>query len=78
MGPIGIVADVIPFLGSLVRMGTGTIAFVLAIVVGGTTIAVAWFWYRPLLAIGILVAAFAIAFVVGRLGRKDAPAPAAA
>jgi len=70
MGPVGVLADVIPFLGSLARMGTGAIAFVLAVLVGGITIAVAWFWYRPLLSIGIVVAAFAGAFLVSRFGRK--------
>jgi hypothetical protein len=82
MGPIGVLADVIPFLGSLVRLGTGAIAFVLAVLAGGATIAFAWFWYRPLLAIGIVVAAVAIAVLVSRFGRKaaaepGAPAPAA-
>jgi hypothetical protein len=70
MGPVGVLADVIPFLGSLVRLGTGAIAFVLAVLVGGLTIALAWFWYRPLLAVGIAAAAFAIAILVGRLGRR--------
>lgn len=80
MGPIGVIADVIPFLGSLVRLGTGAVAFVLAVVVGGLTIALAWFWYRPLLAVGIVVAAFAIAFLVTRFAKKKTPevAPAAA
>lgn len=82
MGPVGVLADVIPFLGSLVRLGTGAIAFVLAVLVGGATIALAWFWYRPLLSLGIVVAALAIAVVVSRLGAKraaapDAPSPAA-
>lgn len=72
MGPIGVLADVIPFLGSLVRLGTGAIAFVLAVLVGGATIALAWFWYRPLLAIGIAAAAIAVAALVSRLGRKTA------
>lgn len=68
MGPLAVVADVIPFLGRIVRLGTGAISFVLAVLVGGITIAVAWFWYRPLLAIGIVVAALAIAYLMSRLG----------
>ncbi len=75
MGPIGVLADVIPFLGSLVRLGTGAIAFVLAVLVGAVTIAVAWFWYRPLLAIGILVAALAIAVLVSRYGARKGSRP---
>lgn len=74
LSPIGVILDVIPFLGSMARMGTGIIAFVLAILVGTTTIAIAWFWYRPLLAIGILAAGVIAAVVVYRIGRSRKPA----
>jgi len=77
MGPIGVIADVIPFLGSIVRMGTGLVAFLLAIVVGAIVIAFAWFWYRPLLALGILVAGALVSWGLVRLGRSRAPQPAA-
>ena len=72
MAPLGVLADVIPFVGSLVRMGTGLIAFLLAILVGTVTIAVAWFWYRPLLAIGILVVGALIAAAITYVGRSRA------
>lgn len=74
LSPIGVILDVIPFLGSTARMGTGIIAFVLAILVGTTTIAIAWFWYRPLLAIGILAAGVIAAVIVYRIGRSRKPA----
>lgn len=78
MGPIGTIADVIPFLGSLVRLGTGLVAIVLAIAVGTIVIAFAWFWYRPLLALAILAAGFAISWLLARWGRRrGATAPAA-
>lgn len=79
LSPIGVILDVIPFLGSMARMGTGIIAFVLAIMVGTTTIAIAWFWYRPLLAVGILAAGLIAAVIVYRIGRSRKPVvPAAA
>ncbi|MBO6718864.1 MAG: TMEM43 family protein [Rhizobiaceae bacterium] len=68
--PLGVVADVIPFLGRIVRMGTGLVAFALAALVGSATIAIAWFWYRPILALGILLAGVAVFYAVGYLGRK--------
>jgi len=77
--PLAVVADVIPFVGSIVRFGTGLIAFLLAIVVGTITIAIAWFWYRPLLSIIILAVGLAIAvgvYYIGKARRKNAPAPA--
>jgi hypothetical protein len=76
MSPIGVLADVIPFLGSIVRLGTGIIAFFLAVIVGTITIAIAWFYYRPLLAIGILVVGALIATGVVYLGRARRPAAA--
>jgi hypothetical protein len=78
LSPLGVVLDVIPFLGSMARAGTGIIAFFLAILVGSFTIAVAWFWYRPLLALGIIVAGVVIAALVAKLGRSRSAAPAAA
>ena len=79
--PIGVAADVIPFLGRIVRMGTGLVAFALAALVGSATIALAWFWYRPLLALAVLLVGAAIFWGVAHLGKKrgarDA-APAAA
>ena len=74
MRPLGVIADVIPFFGNLVRMGTSAVAFVLAILVGFTTIAIAWFWYRPLLSIALIVAALAVAWAIGRVGKKKAAA----
>jgi hypothetical protein len=55
--PLAVVADVIPFLGSIVRMGTGIVAFLMALPLALVTIAVAWIAYRPVLAVGLLVVA---------------------
>lgn len=75
LGPLGVLADVIPFLGSIVRLGAGVLAFVFALVVGVTTIAVAWFWYRPLLSLMLVAIAFGVAFILSRLGKAKGPAP---
>jgi hypothetical protein len=88
LAPLGVIADFIPFVGSIVRFGTGLVAFLCAVTVGTITIAVAWFYYRPLLAIGILVAGLAVAAAILHYGRSrraagagptaaPAPAPAA-
>ncbi|MER9314780.1 TMEM43 family protein [Mesorhizobium sp. M0659] len=74
LSPIGVILDVIPFLGSMARMGTGIIAFVLAILVGTVTIAIALFWYRPLLAVAILATGVIAAVIVYRIGRSRWPA----
>ncbi len=69
LAPLGVLADVLPLAGTIVRMGTGLIGFVLGLLVGSVTIALAWLAFRPLLTVGILVVAAAIAFAVWRFGR---------
>jgi hypothetical protein len=70
LSPVAMLADVVPLLGSIVRMGTGVIAFFLGVVVGTITIAVAWFYYRPLFGIGILVIGAVVAAVTAYYGRS--------
>lgn len=78
MAPLGVIGDVIPFVGRIVRMGTGLVAFALAVLVGSVTIAVAWFWYRPVLSLIIIGVGVAITAVVLYLGRnRKAASPAA-
>lgn len=69
LAPLGVLADVLPLAGTIVRMGTGLIGFVLGTLAGSVTIALAWLAFRPLLTIGILGVAGAIAFGVWRFGR---------
>ena len=78
MAPVGVLADVIPFLGSIARLGTGIIGFVLAIVVGFLTIAIAWFAVRPILSIILIVIALAVVIGFGMLGKKKDKARAEA
>lgn len=53
--PLSVVADVVPFVGSIVGMGTGCAAFGLAAVGSLITIAAGWVAYRPLIGIPLLV-----------------------
>lgn len=68
MAPLSALGAVVPPLGRMIGFGTGLIALLLAVLLGTATIAIAWFWYRPLLAIGIAVAGLAITFGLGKLG----------
>ncbi len=74
--PLGVIGDAIPFVGRLVRMGTGVLGFALAVLVGSVTIGIAWFWYRPLLALIIIAVGIAIVAAVVFLGRKRGAPPA--
>ncbi|ADL02385.1 TMEM43 family protein [Brevundimonas subvibrioides] len=78
LAPLGVLADVLPLAGTIVRMGTGLIGFVLGLVVGTVTIALAWLAFRPVTTIIILAVGGAIAFAVYRFGRgRDKKAQAA-
>ena len=58
---LGIIADVIPFVGSIVGFGTSVIAIILTLILGPLVIAIAWIAYRPVLAIAIIAAGILIA-----------------
>ncbi len=70
LGPLGVIGDVIPFVGSIVRMGTGVVAWIAGILVGSATIALAWFFYRPFTALIVLAIGVAVAFVVPRFLKR--------
>ena len=73
LNPLKVLADVIPFIGSLVGAGTATIAFFLSVTGSSLTISLAWVWYRPVVGIAMLaVAAGAIHFLRGAIRKKSA------
>lgn len=75
LGPLKVLADVVPFIGTLVGAGTGFIAALLALALGLITIAVAWIFYRPILA-AILLGGAAIAILAGVMkARRTVPQP---
>ncbi|MFK7909722.1 MAG: TMEM43 family protein [Akkermansiaceae bacterium] len=66
--PLSVVADVLPIAGSIVGVGTGIVAFLLAAPLSLITIAVAWIFYRPLIGIPLLIiAAIGIAFLIKKM-----------
>lgn len=67
--PLRVLADVLPPVGAIVGMGVGLVSLLLGLLVGGVTIAVAWFAFRPLLSIGILVVVGGAVFLLWRTGR---------
>ena len=74
--PLSVLADVLPILGDIVELGMGLVAFVLALILSLVTIAVAWLFYRPVLAILLLVAAGGLVFWIVRSRRAKAAAAA--
>ena len=83
LNPLVVVADVVPFIGSILSAGAGIVSLVLTAIVAPVVIAVAWFVYRPLVSAVVLAIGLALAYGVKRwasqrvAARKAAqPAPA--
>ena len=69
LGPLEVLADVVPFVGRIVGFGTGLVAAIVAIPCTLVTIAIAWFAYRPVLGIALVVVAVAAVVMLVRRGR---------
>lgn len=76
--PFAVAADVLPFLGDLLRLGTGIFAAVVAAALSLTTIAVGWVAYRPLVGVPLLLLAIAALVFLLRAGRARREADPAA
>ncbi len=72
--PLAVIADVIPLLGNILRMGSGIFSFVIALALSLVTVAIAWIAYRPLVGGSLLALAVACVVVVGQRGKKEAAA----
>jgi len=68
--PLSVVADVVPFIGSVVGMGTGIVAFALSAPLSLVTIAVAWIVYRPILGVILLVVGIGVFVGIFTMARK--------
>lgn len=68
--PLVVLAAVVPLFGSIMSAGTGLVAGVLTLVLAPVVIAVAWFWYRPLVAILVLAVGLAGAAGMAWLARR--------
>jgi hypothetical protein len=77
MGPLKALGNVIPLVASIIGGGVGLIAFGLGGALSLVLIAVAWFTFRPLVSIGLIVAAIAALYVF-RSKRGVVPNAAAA
>lgn len=68
--PLVILADVVPFIGSIVGFGTGFIGFICGVSVWVVFVAIAWFATRPLLSLGSVVFLIIVSYVLIRLRAK--------
>ena len=55
MGPLSVLADVIPFIGSIVGGATAFVSFFLTVGIGSIVVAVSWIAFRPMIGIPLFV-----------------------
>jgi hypothetical protein len=73
LNPLVVVADVVPFIGSILGAGAGLVSMALTAVLAPVVIAIAWLWYRPLVSIGVLAVGLGLAYLFKRrAGQKTA------
>ena len=71
-GVVDVIARILPFLGWITSSVTSLISLALTLVVGGATMAIAWFYFRPVLSLVIIGIALAGAAASAFWLRKSA------
>ena len=74
LGPLVVVADVVPFIGNVLQAGAGIVSAILTAIIAPVVIAIAWLWYRPLISIAVLVVGLGLAYGFKRLAARKAAA----
>eukprot|EP00957_Ditylum_brightwellii_P072859 5537164-Ditylum_brightwellii.AAC.1 len=75
LDPIVVLSDVLPFLGTIAEIGVSLISWVVAIVTSFVVIAVAWIFYRPVVAyvlLGVSALLLAVPCFLKKKGSKTA------
>lgn len=75
LNPLKVFADVIPFLGTLVGVGTGIVAGLFALAAASLVTALAWIAVRPMVGAGLLVIVIGTLYFLNRLRLQRAPVP---
>lgn len=72
--PLSVVGDIIPFVGTVVGMGTGFVAGAVSFACALVTVAIAWIFYRPVLGIALLAIAGLVAWMLWKRKSEGARA----
>lgn len=78
LNPLVVVADVVPFIGSILGAGAAIVSLVLTAVIAPVVIAIAWFWYRPLVSAVVLAIGIGLAYGFKRWASQRVAAKRAA
>jgi flagellar biogenesis protein FliO len=70
--PLVVVADFVPLIGGVLAGGAAIVSLVLTALLAPLVIAVAWFWYRPLVSAVVLAIGLALAYGFKRVASQRA------
>jgi hypothetical protein len=73
--PLSVLGDVIPLVGTLVGVGTSIVAGLIAFSLSIITIGIAWFYYRPIVAIPLLAVGIGALVGLKMLSKNKAKVP---
>ena len=76
--PLGVLSDVIPILGDVIRAGAGFVGLLCTAAIAPLVIAFGWLWYRPLVGVAIILVGGAATYGLARLVRQRRPRKATA
>ncbi len=74
LAPLVVLADVVPLIGTLLGGGASLVSLVATALVAPLVIAIAWFWYRPLVGVAVLVGGVILAVGFTVLARRKTAA----
>ncbi|MBR5902396.1 TMEM43 family protein [bacterium] len=74
VGPLNVLADILPFFGNIMDFVTGTATFLIALILTLITVAIAWLTVRPVIGIALIVIAV-ILIVLAKKKKKETKQP---
>jgi hypothetical protein len=74
LNPLVVVADVVPLIGNILGAGASLVSLAATAVLAPLVIAIAWFWYRPLISVIVIAVGVAAAFGFKRLAARKVAA----
>lgn len=69
IAPFAVILDKLPFLGDILNSGVKIFTFMISVALSFTTIAISWLFFKPMLALGLLVIISTITFLVFKISR---------
>lgn len=77
LAPLGSILNFVPFVGGLVAAAAALVAAMLTALAAPLIVAIAWFWFRPIVSILVLLVGVAVAFALRAIAARKVATHAA-